>query len=295
MEQHNIPVVLVVAGIKINYISAVVLNLSKNCNFRMFYVICPEKDIDRARSNTVGLRQSVTIVNEELIIPGLTLRQVGKMLKLSLPGWPVHHLPGWYFQQFLKMGFSQYSPNHKYYLIWDVDTLVTRPISFFDDNVILLTEGNEFHKDYFDTINTLFEDIRLQPVSHISQHLMVKTEDMSNLIQHLEKPESKWWITILSSLNGKSSFQFSEYETYANFCLFKKPESYRSVKRMWLRYGKSYLGCDLPQADISSLTKLYDFVAFEGWDSGFTRRIRSYLSVGLHRVQLGIKRFMEKS
>ena len=290
MEYRNIPVVLVVAGKKIDYIPFVVLNLSKHCDFNLFYVVCPEKDMDRARSNTAGLKQRVIIVNEVLIVPGLSLNEVRKSLKLSLPDWPEHHLPGWYFQQFLKMGFAQYLPNHEYYLIWDSDTLLTRAVSFFDGNTILLTQGNEFHKEYFDTVKTLFDKLTLQSASHISQHLMVRTEDMSKLIQYLDTTDSKWWVNILSSLNGKTPFQFSEYETYANFCLFTKPKSYRSIKRMWFRYGKSYLGRDLPQADTSTLSELYDFVAFEDWDSGFYRRIRSYLIVGLHKAQLAITR-----
>jgi hypothetical protein len=285
MQYKNIPVVLVVAGKKIDYIPFIVKNLSKHCDFYLYYIVCPKKDIDRAFISTENLAQKIIIVNEELIIPGLTLNEVRKFLKLTLEGWPEHHLPGWYLQQFLKMGFSQYLPRYKYYLIWDADTLLTRAISFFDDEIILLTQGNEFHKEYFDTIKFLFNEINIQSISHISQHLLVDTNDMTSLINHLEKGGTKWWINILSSLNGKTSHQFSEYETYANFCLSTRPNSYRSINRMWFRYGKSYYDTDLPQADTTSLSRLYDFVAFEDWDSGFYRRIRSYIIVGLNKVQ----------
>jgi hypothetical protein len=283
MKNINIPVVLVVAGKKIDYIPFVINNLNLHCGFELFYIICPKIDLDRARSQVVGIVQKVIVVDEDLIVSGLNLTKVKKYLKLSLTDWPENHLPGWYFQQFLKMGFAQYAPNHPYYLIWDSDTLLTRPVSFFDGDRILLTQGNEFHSEYFNTVRILIDNLVVQSVSHISQHLMVRTDDMSKLIQLLDTEDTKWWINILSSLKGKTPFQFSEYEIYANFCLSTKNESYRSIKRMWFRYGKSYFGCELTEADTSKLSDLYDFVAFEDWDSGKLRSIRSYLIVILQR------------
>jgi hypothetical protein len=294
MLNREIPVVLVVAGIKIDYIPFVVNNLSKHCDFDLFYVVCPEKDIIRAHLNTKALNQKIIIVDEALIVPGLSLNEVKKFLKLSLKDWPEHHLPGWYFQQFLKMGFAQYLSDHEYYLIWDSDTVPTHAISFFDGDTVLLTQGNEFHKEYFDTIKTLLDTETPLTESHISQHLMVRTADMRSLIQYLNKTDATWWIYILSSLNGKTPFQFSEYETYSNFCLSTKPNSYRSIKRMWFRYGRSYFGCDLTQADTSTLAALYDFVAFEDWDVGILRSFRSYLLVVVRVVCLYTEKYINR-
>jgi hypothetical protein len=284
MKYTDIPVVLVVAGKKIEYIPYVIKNLNYYCGFELFYVICPNDNLDRARSLAAGIKQQLIVIDENLIVSGLSLSEVRKYLKLSLADWPEHHLPGWYFQQFLKMGFAKYAPNHSKYLIWDSDTLLTRSISFFDGDAINLTQGNEFHKEYFETIEKLFDNITLQSVSHISQHLMVLSEDMSKLIQRLETTDAEWWVNILSSLNGKTPFQFSEYETYANFCLSTNPKAYRSIRRMWFRYGKSYFGCDLPLADTYTLSKLYDFVAFEDWDFGKLRSIRSSVIVMYQRL-----------
>jgi hypothetical protein len=292
LSNRDIPVVLVVAGKKIDYIKIVIQNLSKNCDFHCFFIICPAKDIIKAKLNTSGLTQKIVIVDEDLIVPGLTLSNVKKSLKLSLKNWPENHLAGWYFQQFLKMGFAQYFPNNKYYLLWDADTLLTRKISFFDDDKILFTQGNEYHKEYFQTFSNLFEEITKQSISHISQHLMVQTEDMLSLIQHLDSPKTTWWMNILSSLNGNTPFQFSEYETYANFCLFMKSNSYRSTKRRWLRYGRSYFGCDLTQADTSTLAQFYDFVAFEDWDVGILRTLRSYFLVSQRVGRFYVDKFI---
>lgn len=283
----EIPVVVVVAGKKVDYIPHVVKNLSEHSGFKLFYVICPKKDLDRARAHSSATdEERVVVVDEEFIVPGLSLAEVKELLNPSLPNWPEYHLPGWYLQQFLKMGFAKYAPNHEYYLIWDSDTLLTRPVSFFEGNKILLTQGNEFHKEYFDTIRLLFKEIDMQSVSHISQHLMVRTADMIELIDSLQTQDQSWWKKILSSLNGKTPFQFSEYETYANYCMATKPKTYKSIERAWFRYGRSYFGRDLSKDAATSLSNLYDFVAFEDWDCGILKTIRSHTIVTLRRFLL---------
>jgi hypothetical protein len=260
----------VVAGKKIDYIPFVIKNLNLHCGFELFYVICPKSDLDKVRAQSVETKQTLIVVDENLIIPNLNLDEVSKFLKSFLKDKAIHQMAGWYFQQFLKMGFAQYASTHPYYLIWDSDTLLTRPISFFENDKILLTQGNEYHSEYFQTIGILFDKINLTSKSHISQHLMVRTEDMINLIRHL---------------------QFSEYETYANYCLSTKPDSYRSIKRLWFRYGQSYFRCDLRFANISALSSFYDFVAFEDWDTGFLRTIRAFFRIFQTRLLMLFARY----
>jgi len=55
VKQRDIPVVLVVAGKKIDYISHIVQNLSSHCNFKYFYVICPRRDLDHASAQSENL------------------------------------------------------------------------------------------------------------------------------------------------------------------------------------------------------------------------------------------------
>ena len=287
IQYTNIPVVLVVAGKKVDYIPHVVKNLSIHCGFNLFYVICPKKDLERAVANSITIiEEKVIIVDEDLIVPGLSINEVIKTLRLSLLNWPVNHLPGWYLQQFLKMGFAKYAPNQKYFLIWDSDTFLTRSISFFEGEKILITQGNEFHKEYFETISLLFKEIDLQSVSHISQHLMVRTAHMIELIDALQGPDQEWWQNVLSTLNGKTPFQFSEYETYANYCISTKPDCYKSIKRHWFRYGMSYFARKLPIVDVTSLSNYYDFVAFEDWDCGLLKTIRSRALVTFRKLSL---------
>lgn len=286
----NIPVVLVVAGKKIDYVPEVIQSLDKYCGFKIFYVICPEKDLQRVSSCAVGLNVQLRIINEELIIPELSIEKVKNQIKLKLQNTPVDQLSGWYLQQFLKMSFSLYASQYKYYLIWDADTILLRPITFFEDGKILITQGNEYHLEYFETIRNLFNDINIQTVSHISQHLMVQTSDMIRLINELRVGECDWWINILKSLNGKSRNQFSEYETYANYVIAKNNESYKSIKRNWFRYGNSYFKGNIPNIDIEKVSDLYDFVAFEEWDSGPLKQIRSHALVLARRIYHSISK-----
>lgn len=295
MINKDIPVVLVVAGRKIKNIERVVNRLYDCCGFWSYYVICPTRDIESANKQAAQCRQEITVIDENLIVPGMNLYEVKKRIKLRLENWPENHLAGWYFQQFLKMGFSQYASGFTHYLIWDADTLVTRNIPFFEGESVLLTQGNEFHREYFDTIRSLLGNIEVQPVSHISQHLMVKTGDMRSLIEFLSQEKSEWWVKVLLSLKGNTPFQFSEYETYANFCLSTRAGCYKSIKRSWFRYGKSFLGQDLPGAETAALSGMYDFVAFEDWDAGVLRTLRSHVIVAVRRFNRYIHNLMKSS
>jgi hypothetical protein len=286
MVLSEIPVVLVVAGKKVDNVTFVIQALFKKCGFEKFYLICPERDIQRASQLASKINLSIEVISENLIIPGLSHKVVANRLQVSLPDWPEYHLPGWYFQQFLKIGFSLYAKKYKYYLIWDADTIPLRSLTFFEDEVILITQGNEYHKHYFKTISLLFSNLNLQSISHISQHLMVNTFDMNCMIHDLEKAGQIWWCKILESLTNKYPFQqFSEYETYATFCLSNRPHLYKSIKRSWFRYGKSYFNKELSDSRVGDLGKYYDYIAFEEWDVGFLRTLRSYFMVKIKKFK----------
>jgi hypothetical protein len=110
--------------------------------------------------------------------------------------------------------------------------------------------------------------------------MMVKSMHMRELIELLHQEESCWWKFILEKLELDSPFQFSEYETYASYCLGMHGDQYISIRRPWFRYGKSYFNSELNIANINKLSWIYDFVAFEKWDTpSVTRRIRAHIIV----------------
>ena len=91
---------------------------------------------------------------------------------------------GWYLQQFLKMSYS-FICEDAYYLIWDADTIPVREIQMFDeDGVPFFDVKEEYHRPYFTTLNKIFNNRikKSNPYSYISDHIVIKTEYMRNLI-----------------------------------------------------------------------------------------------------------------
>jgi hypothetical protein len=285
-SERDIPVLLVVAGSKVNALPVVIQSLHEHTNFELFFVICPARDVALAQALAANPCCTIFVLNEEELIPELNIASVTSRLRLTLPNWPKNHLSGWYFQQFLKMGFSLKYSHYPFYLVWDADTVVTRQINFFEHGRIALTRSSEFHEDYFLTISALLPMIKIPTVSHISQHMMVDTQHMRELISLISCRDKAWWNAILENLTGSTPFRFSEYETYAAYCLDTYPSRYFSKARPWFRYGHSYFNRRIDQANICELADIYDFVAFETWDTpNISRRLRSHILVALNRFK----------
>jgi hypothetical protein len=282
MNPTTTPVVLVAKGTKLPFLSAVIEGFQLYTEMRNFCVICPRQDVAGVRASLNG--SGVRVVDEESVIPGVSCSVVCEHMPAHVPGWPARSLAGWYYQQFLKMGFARFPFDDNYYLIWDADTLLARPVSFYQHGRVLLTRSTEYHLDYFHTLKELLPRVPLQPCSHISQHMLVTAADMSELLEELSCHGLPWWKRILMCLRGTSPQQFSEYETYAAYCLWRWPHRYRSISRRWLRGGTSYFGTDMRTADLSRLAGVYDYVSFEDWDVGLRRRIRSRLRVAKARA-----------
>lgn len=283
---ENIPVILVAAGNKISLLGKIIFYLNKNGGFKKFYIISPEQDIKKIKLDQSLHNITINLVNEKEIIPNINLKIISEKIQIKIERKINNQLLGWYYQQFLKLGFAKYILNEKYYLIWDADTILTKKIDLIRDGKILLTQGKENkHNPYFLTIKKLFPYISLQENSHISQHMLIKVEHAIKMINEIDQIEQAWWINILRSLTDKSKFQFSEYETYSNYCLFNYPSEYITIKRNWFRYGRSYFGnFELKSIDIMNISKLYDFISFEEWDIGRIRYIRSVALVVRDRI-----------
>jgi hypothetical protein len=274
----------VVAASKIHDVPAVIDSIKRHSDFNTFYIVCPPGAVHEAEKLLLNNSYEVLVVDEELVIPGLNAAVVSDNIPLRVPGSQSRRLGCWYYQQFLKMGFSTFLADAEYYLIWDTDTLLTQRISFYKHERVLLTASHEYHRDYFKTIRKLLPRTAIPNKSHISQHALVRTNDMGALLDELSAHGVPWWKYVLSTMTGKSPQQFSEYETYAAYCLSRWPERYQSLRRRWFRSGTAYFGTNWRSADISALAGLYDYIAFEGWDTGARRRRRSRVRVVKDRI-----------
>ena len=190
---------------------------------------------------------------------------------------------GWYLQQFLKMSYSEICEN-EYYLLWDSDTLPIRFINMFDKSNPIFDMKKEYHSPYFNTLVRLFPDINFSKLSYISEHMMIKTEYMKDLIKTIENnkniPGKIYWEKILMAIDRKDIIKsgFSEFETYGSFVDTYYTNTYKhrkwASKRDMTNCYKTFDNVNM--RDIEWLSKDYHAITFENWDE-FNKNIFDFI------------------
>lgn len=198
-------------------------------------------------------------LDEDELVEGLSLNRIEAILNNRMEG----EVKGnWYYQQFLKMAVSQLPEIANHYLIWDSDTILMRPITFFDeDGDIFFNPKTENHQPYFQLLHDLFGLEKQVEYSFIDQHLMIKREFMQELIQKILKktPDNHpWYWMILQSINDENlrNHGFSEFETYGNFVVNRHPGVYKPRPIKTGRGGTSTFGLQPSRFDFSGLLRL---------------------------------------
>lgn len=178
---------------------------------------------------------------------------------------------GWYIQQFIKMAFSMYCED-EYYLLWDSDTIPTKRVEMFSpEGKPFFDCKSEFHKPYFDTIKRLLPSIGKEiKESFISEHMLVKTHLMKELIHEIELNQyirgdnfmEKILYAISPMVIGQSGF--SEFETYGSYVVKSYPEFYEIRKWNSLRWGSFFFeNKKMLDWQLDWLSKYYNAVSFE--------------------------------
>ena len=178
---------------------------------------------------------------------------------------------GWYIQQFVKMAYSIICKDD-YYLIWDSDTIPVKPLKLFDKK-----KKPFFHvrkiiaKPYFITLKKVFPNLgQIYNYSFVTEHILIKTEIMKNLIQKIEENNNLigdiWYEKIINSIDLKylGNIGFSEFETYGTFSSIYYKNLY--IIKPWksLREGKQYYNImSFHSGDIKIIAKKYDAISFE--------------------------------
>jgi hypothetical protein len=211
----------------------------------------------------------ITLVDENSVIEGLALGAVEQYMARRNAD---PRRAGWYFQQFLKMAMCLRPDVAEHYLIWDSDTIMLRPLSFFDDaGRILVNPKSEFRRPYFELTKRLLGFERVADFSFISEHLMVRAECMGLLLEHVGRHPSAsqhWVWAIMDSIadGDLSRSGFSEYETYGNFVCLHYPDVYRCRRLKSLRHGTVHYGPLPSMFDLYYLmSRGFAFATFESW------------------------------
>ena len=99
--------------------------IKKNLNPQKIYIAAAQPALD-------GLHfledETVVLIDEDSVVPGLSLKAAQKLVEKA--GLPIERT-GWYFQQFLKLGWALKDSTSPWYLSWDSDTIPVRPVVFF--------------------------------------------------------------------------------------------------------------------------------------------------------------------
>ena len=223
------------------------------------HVITRRADFGKFRDACGGELQ---LWDEDGIVPGMTLQ--------TLRAHPLPFFPagaGWYFQQFLKWGFVEVSNPDLHYLIWDADTVLLRPLEFFDPTGHpYLTTAPEYHPPYFETFESLIGEPPREQVSFISQHQVVNKAILHELLRSIgatSSSERGWAWAIIENMRGAGTNLFSEYETYGHYARLRHPGQTVIRELPWTREGRKLAGYPPQAARLAALAENHTYAAFE--------------------------------
>lgn len=179
---------------------------------------------------------------------------------------------GWYYQQFLKMGYARHCED-SYYLIWDADTAPLKRVDMFEGEYPFFDIRMEEHLPFFHTIENIFRDMhKAIEGSFISEHMVINCDIMNGMTQEIENnlhlQGSSWYEKILRAIEPEELPRsgFSEFETYGTYCTIRYPEQYRF--RVWssCREGNLYFEAgNLTQKERKWLAREFNAISFEKW------------------------------
>lgn len=224
---------------------------------------------ERLRLAVQGMKQ-VRFANENEIIPGLTFAAV-KKLKIELSG--TGRRTGWYFQQFLKMGYAEVCED-EYYLVWDSDTIPLHPISFFDEDKPYLAYRAFVNEDkcYDWAQSKLLPDSALakkQHLSFIAEHMLFKVSFMQEFLRAIEANNEnygKFFFEKIMNCVPKSVINlsgFSEFEAYAAYVQGGHQGFYKLRKWNNCRDAAAYIGRKPSPEDLSWVGQIFDTASIE--------------------------------
>ena len=230
--------------------------ITDKCNFRLF-------------SKRFRCKYNIILIDEEHIIPDRNLLET-----IANQHFTCEYRFGWYYQQFLKIGFSLSEYAKDFYLIWDSDTIPLNQLSFIEGNKMIFTRKTEFHKAYFTTIKALTGYDKEAEYSFIAEHMVISVSIMLELIQKIEAsdiPGATWYTKIINATPTDDPNGFSEFETYGTFCHHNYPKVFTLRELRTFREGGSIYSRGISRHTLRKLSKNYDTISLESWSTPHKR------------------------
>ena len=213
-------------------------------------------------------------IDEDLVVPGLTFKKCQELISTRCGNT---QRTGWYFQQFLKIGYSIIC-KEDYYLVWDSDTIPIQKIEFFDkENKAFLSTKKYVKYDncYSESISAIFQNkiSKSKDYSFIAEHMMFNKELTLELISYIEKNNQIKGDTFFEKIINSIPLRiinlsgFSEFETYASFLMLLHPNTYKLKEWNNIRCGKIFIGPN-PSTDLLQwVSKRFASISIERYDS----------------------------
>lgn len=268
MENKRFDIIIPVGDKDVDFVSRVI-DFVGRCltSYEYIYIITNERNIKKIKEK-VRVYDYCIILDENKLLPGLNFANVRNLIyKYSSLNV---NLTGWYFQQFLKLGFALSPYSKEYYLSWDADTLPLAPISFFEEGHILFNPKHEKHENYFDTNFRLLGYGKIVEESFISESMMFSSRIVKELLNHIEQqeiPGDSWMEKIICSCDFKKSPQaFSEFETYGNYCQRYYPGLYKKRHLNTFREAGLIRGRNISENLLRKMSFDIDMASFEMLD-----------------------------
>lgn len=256
-------VIIPVAGKDIYIVSKVIRYIQK-CfdDVDKVYVITNVRYVKKL-TRILDWCEKCNIIDEDTLLPGLTFENIAKLLRLHKEGISV----GWFFQQFLKLGFAETKYANKYYLTWDADTIPLSHIKFFNGEHPYFTRKYEYNENYFVTIERILGIQKKADFSFIAEHMMFSPVIVRQMLREIEKSlvdGNNWYEKVINAGNYELVLPvFSEFETYGTYVLYNYPELYYIRQLNTFRCGGYIQGYNITDAKLQEISFDTDTISFE--------------------------------
>lgn len=222
-------------------------------------------------AEAAGCVDRVEYMNENDLIPFAELKKA-MVDRIASEGYEMgdNSRPGWYYQQFLKMGYAEICETD-YYMTWDSDTIPLRRIKMFNEKgKPYLDTKAEYNPGYFRTIKNLFGMEKSYERSFIAEHMLFRKDLMLEMIDEINSLDyngDTFYERIFYAIDiDNMKLGFSEFETFGTWIMNRHPDVY--ALRLWKSMRRANLfvsSFDLTPGDIAWLARDYDAASFESY------------------------------